>query len=76
MQPYLALANVPTWHYGFKPCFLQILPLHRQSIIHYPPFFGPLHLVLMLDFGPLNSPPLESNTEKKNISSTRKGQTL
>ena len=31
---------------------------------------------IMLAFGPLNSPPLESNTEKEDISSTREGQTL
>ena len=72
IKTYLTLANVPMWHYGFKPCFLQILPLHRQSIIHYPPFLGPL----MLAFDPLTSPPLESNTEKEDISSTREGQTL
>ena len=76
IKTYLALANVPMWHYGFKPCFLQIFPLHRQSIIHYPPFFRPLHLVLMLAFGPLNSPSLESNTKKEDISSTREGQIL
>ena len=29
LETYLALANVPMWHYGFKPCFLvlQILPI-------------------------------------------------
>ena len=27
IKTYLALANVPMWHYGFKPCFLQILPI-------------------------------------------------
>ena len=56
-----------------------------QSIILYPPFLGPLPLVnyydrarfykLMLAFGPTNSPPLESNTKKEDISSTREGQT-
>ena len=80
LEIYLALANVPMWHYGFNP-----LP---NSIIHYPPFLEPLPLVnyydqacywsykLMLAFGPTNSPPLESNTEKEDISSTREGQTL
>ena len=29
-----------------------------------------------LAFGPTNSPPLESNTEKEDISSTREGQIL
>ena len=57
-----------------------------SSIIHSPPFLGPLLLVnyydrawsykLMLAFGPTNSPPLESNTEKEDISSTREDQTL
>ena len=68
------------WHYGLKP-----LP---NSIIHYPPFLRPLPLVnyydralllvlqIWLVFGPTNSPPLESNTEKEDISSTREGQTL
>ena len=29
LETYLALANVPMWHYEFKPCFLviQILPI-------------------------------------------------
>ena len=29
LKTYLALANVPMWPYGFKPCFLilQILPI-------------------------------------------------
>ena len=31
---------------------------------------------LMLAFGPTNSSPMESNTEKEDISSTREGQTL
>ena len=26
-ETYLALTNVPMWYYGFKPCFLQILPI-------------------------------------------------
>ena len=63
-------------------------PLHRQSIIHYPPFLVLLPLVdttcrllplvnyYDLAFGPTNSPPLESNTEKEDINSTREGQTL
>ena len=95
LKTYLALANVPMWYYGFKPCFwsYKFSPLHR--LIHNPlsslsriittcrplPFvnyydlaFGPYKL--MLAFGPLNSPPLESNTEKEDISSTREGQTL
>ena len=67
------------WHYGFKS--------PPNSIIHYPLFLGPLPienyyyynlLIIMigLAFGPTNSPPLESNTEKEDISSTREGQTL
>ena len=50
---------------------------NSQSIIHFPPFLGPLPLVdinLMLAFGPSNSPPLASNTKKEDISSTREGQ--
>ena len=27
IKTYLALVNVPMWYYGFKPCFLQILPI-------------------------------------------------
>ena len=27
IKTYLALANVPMWHYGFTPCFLHILPI-------------------------------------------------
>ena len=70
IKTYLALANVPMWHYGFK--------LPPNSIIHYPPFLGPLPHVNYYDraFGPINSPPLESNTKKENISSIREGQTL
>ena len=30
--------------------------------------------MIELAFGPTNSPPLESNTEKEDISSTREGQ--
>ena len=56
--------------------------LNRQSIIHCPPFLGPLPLVnyydlafgpsfwsykLALAFGPLNSPSLESNTKRKTL---------
>ena len=26
-KAYLALANVPMWYYGFKPCSLLILPI-------------------------------------------------
>ena len=65
LETYLALANVPMWHYGFK--------LSPNSIIHYPTFLGPLPLEIImigLAFGPTNSPPLESNNEKEDISST------
>ena len=41
IKTYLALANVPMWHYGFKP--------PPNSIIHYPPFLGPLPLVNYYD---------------------------
>ena len=71
LETYLALTNVPKWYYGLKP------PLN--SIIHYPPFLGPLPLINYYDwlaFGPTNSPPLESNTEKEDISTTREGQIL
>ena len=34
IKTYLTLATVPMWHYGFKPCFVQIFPLHR--LIHNP----------------------------------------
>ena len=27
IKTYIALANVPMWHCGYKPCFLQILPI-------------------------------------------------
>ena len=78
IKTYLALANVPMWHYGFKPCFLQILPITQA--IHNPlsslSWTITTCKLLMLAFGPLNSPPLESNTEKKDISSTGEGQTL
>ena len=37
LKTYLALANVPMWHYGFNPS--------PNSIIHYPLFLGPLPLV-------------------------------
>ena len=71
LETYLALANVPKWYYGLKP--------PPNSIIHYPPFLGPLPLVNYYDracFCPIISPPLESNTEKEDISSTREGQIL
>ena len=71
MQTYLALANVPMWHYGFKP--------PPNSIIHYSPFLGPLPLVHYYDwacFWSYKFSPLESNTERKVISSTWEGQTL
>ena len=34
LETYLALANVPMWHYEFKPCFwsYKFSPLHR--LIH------------------------------------------
>ena len=41
LKTYLALANVPMWHYGFKP--------PPNSIIHYPPFLRPLALVNYYD---------------------------
>ena len=41
LETYLALANVLMWHYGFKP--------PPNSIIHYPPFLGPLPLVNYYD---------------------------
>ena len=71
LKTYLALANIPMWHYGFKP--------HPNSIIHYPPFLGPLPLINYYDrtcFWSYKFSPLESNTEKEDISSTREGQTL
>ena len=36
LETYLVLANVPMWHYGFKPCFwsYKFSPLHR--LIHNP----------------------------------------
>ena len=37
IKTYLALANVPMWHYGFKS-----LP---NSIINNPPLLGPLPLI-------------------------------
>ena len=48
IKTYLALANVPMWHYGFKPS--------PNSTIHYPPFLEPLPLVNYYDqaFGPIN----------------------
>ena len=60
---------------------LLINSSHYLDLIHNPlsPFLGPLPFVdinLMLAFGPPNSPPLASNTEKEDISSTREGQTL
>ena len=78
IKTYLALANVPMWHYGFTPSFLQILPI--SYAIHNPLSSLSRTIttckLLMLAFGPLNSPPLKSNTENKDISSTREGQTL
>jgi hypothetical protein len=41
LETYLALANVPKWHYGLKP--------PPNSIIHYYPFLGPLPLVNYYD---------------------------
>ena len=78
MKAYLALANAPMWHYGYKPYFLQILPITQA--IHNPLSSLSQTIttckLLMIAFGLLNSPPLESNTEKEDISSTREGQTL
>ena len=75
IKTYLALANVPMWHYGFKP--------PPNSIIHYPPFLGPLPLVNYhlnyydrAFFWSYKFSPSESNTKKEDISSTREGQTL
>ena len=75
IEDHLALTKVPMCHYGF----LQILPL--LSLIHNPLSFLSwtittciVDINLMLAFGPSNSPPLASNTEKEDISSTREGQ--
>ena len=79
IKTYLALTNVPMWHYGFSPYILRILHYLDYSIMHFPPFLGPLPLLdtkLKLAFGPPNSPPLASNIEKEDISSSREGQTL
>ena len=62
-----------------SPCGIMdlSLPLTPQSTIL--PFSDHYHLYIImigLAFGPTNSPPLESNTEKEDISSTREGQTL
>ena len=67
----LPLQFVPKWHYGLKP--------PPNSIIHYSPFLKPLSLVNYYDrayFWSYKFSPLESNTERKVISSTWEGQTL
>ena len=84
------IMNLSLASYKFSPLHRQSI-IHYSPFLRPLPLVDttcrPLPLVnyydlafwsykFMLAFGPLNSPPLESNTEKEDISSTREGQTL
>ena len=42
LKTYLALANVPMWHYGFKPCFLSTQNFRSMLRTHAASRKGPL----------------------------------